>query len=344
MVRMAHNPPFTSFTDQIRSGSDLSRDQMRCAFEMIMSGEVAHAEMADFLRALTDKGESVEEIAGAADVLNEKVTRVPCDLECADTCGTGGDGINTFNVSTTAAIIAAAAGAIVAKHGNHTSTRVSGSADVIAQLGVRLDPPIATLTRCLCVCGIAFLHAPLLHPAMKHAAPVRRELRIRTIFNLIGPLTNPAGARRQVIGTCKPELTEKIGRVLMARNAPRAWVPCSHEGLCDLSITGESQVTEVRDGQVSTFSVHPSEVGLQIAPIESLLVDSPAASAAAVRSILRGQDRGPRRDHSLLNAGSILIVAGLADDLKTAVLMAGDAVDGGAAYSKLEQLVTLSHA
>lgn len=308
-----------------------------------MTGQVGHDDMAEFLRLLADKGESVEEIAGAADVLNEKVMRVPCEFDCADTCGTGGDGINTFNVSTTAAIIAAGAGAIVAKHGNHTSTRVSGSADVVAQLGVRLDPPIATLSRCLAECGIAFLHAPLLHPAMKHAAPVRRALRIRTIFNLIGPLTNPAGARRQVIGTCKAHLTEKIGQVLAARNVPRAWVPCSHEGLCDLSITGESRVTEVRDGRIGTFTVHPSQVGFRTAPLEALLVDSPQASAQAVRAILERRDRGPRRDHSLLNAASILIVAGRADDLPTAVQMAADSLDSGAALAKLEQLITLSH-
>lgn len=340
---MSHHLAFTALIDQIRGGQNLARDQMRGAFELIMTGQIAPADMADFLVALAAKGESVEEIAGAADVMNEKVTRVPCDVDCADTCGTGGDGINTFNVSTTAAIIAAAAGAVVAKHGNHTTTRVSGSADVIAQLGVRLDPPIATLSRCLRECGIAFLHAPLLHPAMKYAAPVRRELGIRTIFNLVGPLTNPAGSRRQVIGTCKPELTGKLGRVLLARNAPRAWVPCSHEGLCDLSVTGPSQVTEVRDGIVKTFQVHPSDLGFKTAPLDELLVNSPQASAAAVRAILQGQDTGPRRVHSLLNAGSILIVAGLADDLKTAVSMASDAVDSGAAYSKLEQLIVVSH-
>lgn len=335
--------PFSDLMEQIRSRQDLTREQMRAAFELIMTGQVPHAPMAEFLRALTEKGETVEEIAGAADVMNEKVTRVPCDLDCADTCGTGGDGINTFNVSTTASIIAAAAGAIVAKHGNHTSTRVSGSADVVAQLGVRLDPPLATLSRCLHECGIAFLHAPLLHPAMKYAAPVRRELRIRTIFNLLGPLTNPAGARRQVIGTCKRELTEKLGRVLAARRAPHAWVPCSFEGLGDLSITGETQITEVRDGVVTTFTIHPADVGLEAAPIESLLVDSPQASAAAVRAILEGKDRGPRRDHTLLNAASILIVAGLANDLKTAVRMSADAIDSGAAQAKLRQLVILSH-
>lgn len=339
---MGEVSPFLPYIEAVQAGRDLTREQMRAAFELIMTGRTAHADLAAFLRALTDKGETVEEIAGAADVMNEKVTRVPCEAECADTCGTGGDGISTFNVSTTAAIIAAAAGAVVAKHGNHTSTRASGSADVIAQLGVRLDAPVETLARCLRECGIAFLHAPMLHPAMKFAAPVRRELKIRTIFNLVGPLTNPAGARRQVIGTCKPELTEKIGKVLAARRAAHAWVPCSHEGLCDLSITGPSRVTEVRDGEVRTFEVHPSQFGLQAAPLASLLVDSPQASARAVRDILDGRNRGPRRDHSLLNAGSVLVVAGQAPDLATAVLKAAEAIDSGAAAAKLQALASMS--
>jgi anthranilate phosphoribosyltransferase len=191
--------------------------------------------------------------------------------------------------------------------------------------------------------GIAFLHAPRLHPAMKHAAPVRRALKIRTIFNLIGPLTNPAGARRQVIGTCQHDLTEKLGRVLAARNALRAWVPCSHEGLCDLSITGESRVTEVRDGVLITFTVHPFDVGLKVAPLESLLVDSPQASAAAVMAILEGRDGGPRRDHAMLNAGALLYVAGRADDLRTGVELAREAVGRGAALAKLQDLANLSH-
>lgn len=339
---MSQAPTFADFIAHVRTGGNLTREQMRIAFEQIMTGQVPHDLLAGFLEALAAKGETVDEIAGAADVMNEKVTRVPCDVDCADTCGTGGDGINTFNVSTTAAVIAAAAGAVVAKHGNHTSTRVSGSADVMSQLGVNLSGDVAVLQRCLRECGLAFLHAPLLHPAMKYAAPVRRQLKIRTIFNLIGPLTNPAGARRQVIGTCKPELTEKLGRVLAARNSPRAWVPCSHEGLCDLSITGPTQVTEVRDGEVSTFVLHPSEVGLAIAPLQALLVESPQASAAAVMAILRCEDRGPRRDHALLNAASVVLVAGLADDLRTAVELAAEALERGQALAKLQALIGLS--
>lgn len=339
---MSSWPPFIEFIDYVRAGRDLTRDEMRCAFEQIMEGKVAHDLLAEFLLALTAKGESVDEIAGAADVMNEKVIRVPCERECADTCGTGGDGINTFNVSTTAAIIAAAAGAIVAKHGNHTSTRVSGSADVMQHLGVSFSGDVKVLERCLSECGLVFLHAPLLHPAMKHAAPVRRQLGVRTIFNLLGPLTNPAGARRQVIGTCKPELTEKLGLVLAARNAPHAWVPCSREGLCDLSITGPTQVTEVRGGEVSTFTVHPEDMGLRSAPLEALLVNSPAESAAVVMAILEGKDKGPRRDHALLNAAALAMVAGLADELKTALQMCADALDRGDALSKLQNLISLS--
>lgn len=341
---MVDSPTFDELVSWIRSGRDLSREQMRSAFEPIMTGLVPPETMGQFLTALVEKGETVEEIAGAADVMNEKVTRVPCDRECADTCGTGGDGINTFNVSTTAAIVAAAAGAVIAKHGNHTSTRVSGSADVISQLGVNLEASIETLTRCLNELGIAFLHAPRLHPAMKYAAPVRRALKIRTIFNLIGPLTNPAGAKRQVIGTCKPELTEKLGKVLAMRQSPRACVPCSREGLGDLSITGETRVTEVRDGVVSTSVVHPSDVGMKPAPLESLLVDSPSASAAAVIAILERRDRGPRRDHALLNAGELLLVAGKANDLAAGVARAAEAIDRGDALATLRELARLSHA
>src|SRR5690606_15232607 len=195
--------------DEIRAGRHLTRDESRAIFEQIMTGQVAHELMGELLTALAHKGETADENAGAADVMNEKVTRVRCTRDCIDTCGTGGDGISTFNASTAAAIIAAGAGAAVAKHGNNSYTRVSGPAEVIAELGVNLHAPVATLERCLAECGIAFLYAPDLHPAMRHAAPVRKKLGIRTIFNLLGPLTNPAGARRQLLGVPRPDLTER---------------------------------------------------------------------------------------------------------------------------------------
>ncbi len=326
----------------------LSRERMREVFELIMTGQVDASAMGGFLKALAAKGETVEEIAGAADVMNEKVTRVRCDAECIDTCGTGGDGISTFNVSTTSAIIASAAGAVVAKHGNRTNTRCSGSAEVAAALGVNLNAPVPVLEGCLRECGIAFLFAPNLHPAMKYAVPVRKQLGIRTIFNYLGPLTNPAGAKSQVLGVARPEMTETLAGVLAARGARLAWVVTGATGvaerphLCDLTITGETRVSEVRDGQVRTFTVRPSDVGLDAAPLDSLLVDSPQASAEAVLAILSGRDQGPRRRHALLNAGAALIVAGLAKDLFAGIACAAQAVDSGAAMARLHDLARFS--
>jgi len=328
---------------EIRAGSHLSREQMRAVFEQIMTGRVDQEDMGEFLKALAAKGETADEIAGAADVMNEKVTRVRCRADCIDTCGTGGDGISTYNVSTTAALIAAGAGAVVAKHGNRTNTRVSGSAEAIAELGVNLDADVPVLERCLAECGIAFLFAPNLHPAMKYAGPVRKKLRIRTIFNLLGPLTNPAGAKRQVLGTNKPELTETLAQVLVAREATFAWVVNGHNGLCDLTITGQTRVTEVCQGRLWTFAVHPQDVGFEVAPLDTLLVDSPQASADAIRAIIEGKERGPRRDHALLNAGAAIVVAGLADDLKAGVARAIEALDSGAATKKLDGLVKTSN-
>jgi anthranilate phosphoribosyltransferase len=329
-------------TTAIASGKDLSRDESRAVFEAIMTGQIEQDPMGAFLKALAAKGETVDEITGAADVMNEKVMRVRCDADCIDTCGTGGDGISTFNVSTTAAIIAAAAGAVVAKHGNRTNTRVSGSAEVIAELGVNLDAPVPVLEKSLKECGLAFLYAPNLHPAMKYAGPVRKKLGIRTIFNVLGPLTNPAGAKRQVLGTSKPELTEKLAQVLAARQAAFAWVVHGLDGLCDLTITGPTRVTEVRAGKVRTFEVNPADVDFDTAPLESLIVDSPQASAAVVRAILLGEEQGARRRHALLNAGAALVVAGIADDLKAGVAAATETVDSGTAAAKLEELIALS--
>ena len=331
-------------TSSIQAGHDLSREQSRQVFEAIMTGQVEPEPMGAFLEALAEKGETVDEIAGAADIMNEKVTRVQCDADCIDTCGTGGDGISTFNVSTTAAIIAAAAGAVVAKHGNRTNTRVSGSAEVIAELGVNLDAPVPVLERSLRECGLAFLYAPNLHPAMKYAGPVRKKLGIRTIFNLLGPLTNPAGAKRQVLGTSQPELTEKLAQVLAARNATLAWVVHGLDGLCDLTITGPTRVTEVREGKIRTFEVNPKDVGFDTAPLDSLIVDSPQASANAVRDILSGKEQGPRRQHALLNAAAALVVAGVVDHLRGSVDLAARTVDMGKAADKLQQLIAASTA
>jgi len=338
----------TEIIKSIRAGQHLSREQMRNVFEQIMTGQVEPNLMGEFLKALAEKGETVDEIAGAADVMNEKVTRVRCEADCIDTCGTGGDGISTFNVSTTAAIIAAAAGATVAKHGNRTHTRVSGSAEAVAELGVNLDADIPVLEKCLRDCRIAFLYAPNLHPTMKYAGPVRKKLGIRTIFNVLGPLTNPAGAKRQLLGTSSPELTEKLAQVLAARGATFAWVVHAHNGLCDLSITGPTRVTEVRtdaagQAKLRTFEITPADVGFEPAPLEDLLVDSPQTSAAAIRAIITGEDLGARRRHALLNAAAALVVAGLTEHLPDGLALATNAIDTGAAASTLEALAKVSN-
>jgi anthranilate phosphoribosyltransferase len=201
---------------------------------------------------------------------------------------------------------------------------------------------VPVLQQCLASCRIAFLHAPLLHPAMRHAAPVRKQLGIRTIFNIVGPLTNPAGVKRQLLGVFKPDLTEKLGQVLIARGATHAWVVHAECGLCDLSITGTSRVTEVRDGRMRTFAIHPNEYGLRVAPLESLLIDSPASSAAAIRAILDGVDTGPRYDHALLNAGGALVVAGVAEDLAEGIALSRKAIASGQAAETLRRLCELS--
>jgi anthranilate phosphoribosyltransferase len=327
--------------DKLIAGTDLTVAETEAAFERIMSGRAPEAEIAGLLMGLAAKGETADEIVGAARIMRRKAVRVRCETDCIDTCGTGGDGISTFNVSTTAAIIAAAAGATVAKHGNRTNTRACGSAEVVERLGVNLDADVPTLERCLRDCRMAFLFAPKLHPAMQHAGPVRRALKVRTIFNLLGPLTNPAGARRQVLGVPKPELTELLATALRELGAAHAMVVHGSDGLCDLTITGPTRVSELIDGQIRTYEIAPEDAGLSRSPRDALLVDSPEASAAAVRAILHGE-RGPRRSHAVLNAAAALIVAGLTTDLREAAQRADDAIDSGAARATLARLAELS--
>ena len=330
------------FLEQIVAGRDLSSDEARQAFVRIMSGEVEAPEIAALLAGLATKGEAVEEIVGAARAMREHLTPVRCPPEAIDTCGTGGDGISTFNVSTTAALIAAAAGVTVAKHGNRTHTRVSGSAEVLEALGVNIEAEVPTVERCLSEVGLGFLYAPALHPAMKYAAPVRAALGIRTILNLLGPLANPAGVRRQVIGVPHAAWTETLAEALRQLGAERAWIVHGEDGLCDLTVTGVTRVTELAGGTIRTFRVTPEDGALQRATLEELRVDSPAASAEAVRRILVGEP-GPRRDHALLNAAAALVVADQVADLPEGVARAAEVVDSGAAARTLELLIERSH-
>lgn len=338
---MLHQSHILEALREVGAGRNLSREQAQAAFDEILSGMTSDDAIAELLTALARKGETPEEIAGAADAISERAVRVACSTDCVDTCGTGGDGISTFNTSTAAAIIAAGAGAVVAKHGNRTNTRVSGSAEVISELGVNLDAPVPVLEKCLAECGLAFLYAPNLHPAFRHVAPVRKKLGIRTIFNLLGPLCNPAGAKRQLMGVPRVELTQTLAGALAARGATLAWVVHGHDGLCDLSITGPSQVTETRDGALRTFMVHPDDVGLPPADLNDLLVGSPRQSAAVILEILDGVS-GPPRHHAVLNAGAALVIAGVASDLTDGVRRAELAIDSGTARRKLEQLVNCS--
>lgn len=327
--------------EQVQRGDDLSQAQAREAFARIMAGSVDPAALGALLCALATKGEVVDELVGAAEAMRAAATRVRCAGACLCNCGTGGDGISTFNVSTTAAIIAAAAGAVVAKHGNRTNTRVSGSAEVLTALGVNIEADTGVLERCLADLRLAFLYAPRLHPAMKHAAPVRRAIRSRTIFNLLGPLCNPAGATRQVLGVSRPQHVPLMAEALRELGAERAWVVHGGDGLCDLTITGTTRVAQLDRGRISQFEVHPEDAGLAPARLEALLVDSPQASAEGVREILNGA-KGPRRDHTLLNAAAALVVYGVAADLRDGVARATEAVDSGAARTRLEQLVHMT--
>ncbi len=321
---------------------DLSAAEAREAFERIMSGQASEGQIAALLTALACKGESTDELVGAAEAMREKVTPVRCDdADAIDTCGTGGDGISTFNVSTASAIVAAAAGVTVAKHGNRTHTRASGSAEALDALGVNLAADVATVEACLRQAKVAFLFAVNLHPAMKYAVPVRKMLGIRTIFNLLGPLTNPAGVKRQVLGVNRPELTEKIAKVLARLGAVRAMVVHGMDGLCDLTITGPSRISELRAGRVETQTIEPEALGLKAASLDDLRVDSPQASATAIGEILAGQT-GPRRDIVLLNAAAALVVADRVKDLTEGIARAAEVIDSQAAAETLAKLVELS--
>ena len=325
------------------SGKDLTRDQAAAAMNTIMSGEATPAQVAGFLIALRIKGETVDEITGCARVMREKATRVqtPAGAMVIDTCGTGGDHAGTFNISTAAAIVAAACGLTVAKHGNRSVTSSSGSADVLKTLGVNIEADVPTVERCLAKAGIGFLFAPLLHGAMKHAVGPRRELGVRTIFNVLGPLTNPAGARRQVMGVFDVELVEPLAHVLLNLGAERALVVAGGDGLDEISLAGPSRVAEATPGGVKVYEVTPEDFGLDPCAVDELKVDGPEASADVIRKILDGEPGAPRRV-VLANAAAALMAGEAASDLKDAVSRAAKAIDSGRARETLAKLVAVS--
>jgi anthranilate phosphoribosyltransferase len=330
---------------KLTEGRDLSREEARTAMTEIMSGGGSDAQIAAFLVAMRLKGETVEEITGCAEAMRDKAAKVHTKHPTViDTCGTGGDATGTFNVSTAAAIVAAGAGAIVAKHGNRAVSSKCGSADVLKAVGVNTDgADVKGIERCLDEIGIAFLFAPLLHGAMKHAAPVRRELGIRTIFNILGPLTNPAGATRQLLGVYDEALTPMLAQVLRELGAVHALVVHGAGGLDEISTCGPTTVSEVRGGEVKTYRLNPEEFGLERASAADLAGGDAVENSAILRDVLEGK-RGPRRDIVALNAGAALHVAGLASSVKEGVEMAMDSIDRGAAKAKLDELIRMSNA
>ncbi len=328
---------------KVIAGEDLTVEEARQAMTGIMSGETTPAQIACYLTALRLKGETVEEITGSALVMREKVTRVKAEGEpLVDTCGTGGDGVHTFNISTAAALLAAGAGAIVAKHGNYSVSSSSGSADVLQELGVKIDADVPVVEACLREAGIGFLFAPRLHTAMKYAIGPRREIGIRTIFNILGPLTNPAGARRQVLGVYDEALARTLAEVLARLGAEHAFVVHGRDGLDEISTTSETAVFEVRQGKVDSYVVTPEELGVERAKLEELKVNSPGESARIIKEVLQGRP-GVHCDIVLANAGAALAACDLVEGLKEGRQLAEESIASGRAREALEKLVEVSN-
>jgi anthranilate phosphoribosyltransferase len=324
--------------------ADLSEAEMIDVMNQIMTGEATPLQVASFLTALRMKGECVDEVTGAARVMREKAYRVRVGSKTVlDTCGTGGDQKGTFNISTTCAFVVAGAGVDVAKHGNRSVSSQTGSADVLAALGVKVDAPRERVERCIAEIGIGFLFAPLLHEAMKYAVQPRRDIGIRTIFNLLGPLTNPAMATHQLLGLYSGELTGMIARVLKNLGSACAMVVHGIEGLDEISLCGATRIAELRGGEVREYMVEPEQFGLRRCRIEDLHGGNPQECAAILRAVLKGE-RGPARDVALLNSGAALYVAGSAASIHDGIGLAAQAIDSGKARRKLDELVEMTNA
>lgn len=325
---------------------DLSADEAAQAMTEIMSGEATPAQVAGFIVSLRMKGETVEEISGCARVMRAKAKSIRCAparWDAVDTCGTGGDARGTFNISTASAFVAAGAGVTVAKHGNRAVSSHSGSADVLKQLGVNIEAPVPVVERCLTEASIGFLFAPLLHEAMRFAIGPRREIGVRTVFNVLGPLTNPAGARCQVLGVYDKALPVVLAGVLRNLGSKRCMVVHGDDGLDEITTTGRTFVAELRDGEIKTYTLSPEDFGLPVARLADLVVHNVEEAAAAVRSVLAGEP-GPRRDIVLLNAGAAIAVSGAASDLREGIRLAAQSIDSGAARQALERLAEASNA
>lgn len=340
-IKHNHDNPFQRFLEQIIGGGKLDREQATRAFQIIMNGGATPAQIAAFLTALKMRGETVEEIAGGAIVLRTKCPSFEGVEGMMDTCGTGGDAKGTFNISTATAIVLAACGVPVAKHGNRAVSSKSGSADILSALSIKINASKEVMERSLREVGMCFLYAPEFHKAMKHVASVRQELGMRTIFNLLGPLVNPAQPKRQLLGVYDKAWTVPMAHVLKELGSEKAWVVHGSDGMDELTLCGKSYVAQLDGGEVTTFEITPEDAGLEMAAPHALQGGNAEENAEALRQMLLGS-KGAFRDAVLLNTAACLVIAGKADDLKAGVSVAAHAIDEGNAYKLLQQLVDAS--
>lgn len=326
--------------NRLLNRQDLAHDQMLAVMQQVMGGELTPAQIAALLIALRMKGETVEEIAAAATVMRSLSTKVDIHDKTylVDTCGTGGDGIQTFNVSTVSAFVAAAAGAKVAKHGGRSVSSTCGSADVLEALGVSVNLTPQQVANCVADIGIGFMFAPNHHSAMKHAAPVRRELGVRTIFNLLGPLTNPAGAKRQVMGVFDKDLTGKLAQVLQKLGSEHVLVVHGADGMDEVSFTGDTYIAELKDGDICEYTVNPAQFGLRVHQLNDIQIQDAEQSKSMILGVLHRQ-QGAARDIVLMNAGAAIYVAGVVESLQAGIHKAAEVIDSGAALEKLNALI-----
>ncbi len=331
-----------SIIGKVATGASLSRDEAASAFDAVMSGEATPSQMGGLLMALRVRGETVDEITGAVSAMRSKMLRVSAPPEAVDIVGTGGDGSGSVNVSTCAAFIVAGAGIPVAKHGNRALSSRSGAADVLASLGVKIDLRPEQVGRCVQECGIGFMFAPAHHPAMKNVGPTRVELATRTIFNLLGPLSNPAGVKRQMVGVFSRQWVQPLAQVLKNLGSESVWVVHGSDGLDEITLTGPTFVTALEKGEIRSFEVSPEDAGLSRCGADGLKGGDADANAIALQSVLDGMP-SPYRDVALLNAAAALVVAGRARDLKEGVAIGANSIDSGAANARLKHLITVSN-
>jgi anthranilate phosphoribosyltransferase len=329
---------------KVVTGEDLTEPEMLDTMNEIMSGDASPAQIGAFITALRMKGETIAEITGAAKVMREKAAKINVSTSSVvvDTCGTGGDQSHTFNISTTAAFVVSAAGLTVAKHGNRSVSSKSGSADLLMSLGVNIQAEIQKVEECLNTIGIGFLFAPMMHSAMKHAIGPRREIGIRTIFNVLGPLTNPAGAKSQLIGVYSEKLTDPLANVLGNLGADHAFVVHGSDGLDEITLTGKTYVSEIKYGNVKSFELDPNHYDMEYCSKEDLLGGEADENAIITRDILKG-GKGPKRDIVVLNAAAAIVAGGKAENIHYGITAAEDAIDSGAAFEKLEKLIEVTN-